>query len=156
MSNTMDKIHGGLLRKFHTLCSHLGITNEQKQTIVESYGVDSSADIDTHDLVDICAKLSSQLNGDKGYKMDKLRKQVMASIGGYLRKAMQESSSMIIKGIACQATGYSDFNKIPAERLRNLYNAFLNKQKDIEAVDTLAVNIYVDTLTSKSNNAMLS
>ena len=70
---TMDKIHNGLLRKFHALCSRLGLTEAEKRAIIESFGVESSADIDTHDLIDICASLSKQLEGDKGDEMDKLR-----------------------------------------------------------------------------------
>lgn len=112
----MDKIHNGVLRKFHTLCSRLGLTEAEKRAIVESFGVESSADIDTHALIDVCASLSKQLEGDKGDQMDKLRKRAMAAIGGYLRKIDKESNAEIIKGIACRSTGYQSFNKIPAEQ----------------------------------------
>ena len=33
---TMDKIHNGLLRKFHALCSRLGLTEAEKRAIIES------------------------------------------------------------------------------------------------------------------------
>ena len=82
--------------------------------------------------------------------MDKLRKQAMASIGGYLRKTGTESNAGIIKAIAMRATGYDNFNKIPAERLRNLYNAFRNKQKDIDAVEAVSAGLY-SAKTSHSN-----
>ena len=108
----MDKIHNGVLRKFHTLCSRLGLTEAEKRAIVESFGVESSADIDTHALIDVCASLSKQLEGDKGDQMDKLRKRAMAAIGGYLRKIDKESNAEIIKGIACRSTGYQSFNTI--------------------------------------------
>lgn len=134
----MDKIHNGVLRKFHTLCSKLGLADYEKRAILESRGVESSADIDTHDLIDICASLSRQLEGDKGDQMDKLRKRTMAAIGGYLRKINRESNADIIKGIACRATGYETFNKIPRERLRNLIATFNNKVKDTQAVDDIA------------------
>ena len=139
----MDKIHNGLLRKFHALCSRLGLTEAEKRAIIESFGVESSADIDTHDLIDICASLSKQLEGDKGDEMDKLRKRAMAAVGGYLRKIGRESNAEIIKGIACRATGYQSFNKIPAERLRNVYHAFRNKQKDIDSVERIAMECLV-------------
>lgn len=137
----MDKIHNGLLRKFHTLCSRLRLTEAEKRAIVESFGVESSADIDTHALIDVCASLSRQLEGNKGDQMDKLRKRAMAAIGGYLRKIDRPGNAEIIKGIACRATGYQSFNKIPAERLRNLYNAFRNKQKDIDAAESMAMEL---------------
>lgn len=140
--NTMDKIHNNLLRKFHTLCSRLKLADYEKRAIIERHGVESSADLDTHDLIDICGVLSKQLEGTRAGEMDKLRKAAMASIGGYLRKTGSESNAGIIKGIACRATGYDNFNKIPAERLRNLYHAFRNKQKDIDAVNTVAASLY--------------
>lgn len=154
---TMDKIHNGVLRKFHTLCSRLGLTEAEKRAIVESYGVESSADIDTHDLIDVCASLAKQLEGDKGDEMDKLRKRAMAAIGGYLRKINQQSNGEIIKGIACRSTGYESFNKIPAERLRNVYNTFRNKQKDIDAAESIAMELLAQTYTTgKSSSAVLN
>lgn len=150
----MDKIHNGLLRKFHALCSRLGLTEAEKRAIIESFGVESSADIDTHDLIDICASLSKQLEGDKGDEMDKLRKRAMAAVGGYLRKIGRESNAEIIKGIACRATGYQSFNKIPAERLRNVYHAFRDKQKDIDSVERIAIEYLAQNYYTAGSSAL--
>lgn len=138
-NKTMDEIHRGILKKFHTLCHVLGLTDDEKRTIVESYGVESSRDMDTYDLIDVCARLAEQANQKTGTAdLDKLRKRVMAAIGNYLRTVGKESNASIIKGIACRATGYTDFNKIPRERLRNLVGAFNNKVKDTQSVEDIA------------------
>lgn len=138
-NKTMDAIHRGLLKKFHTLCGVLHIGEEGKRAIVESYGVESSRDMDTHDLVDLCAKLSAQANTKSGAgELDKLRKRVMAAIGGYLKSIGRESNATVIKRIACRATGHEEFNKIPKERLRNLIATFNNKVKDARSVEALA------------------
>lgn len=138
-NKTMDEIHRNILKKFHTLCHVLGLTDDEKRTIVESYGVESSRDMDTHDLIDVCASLAEQANRKTGTAdLDKLRKRVMAAIGGYLRTIGKESNASVIKGIACRATGYADFNKIPRERLRNLVGAFNNKVKDAQSVEDIA------------------
>lgn len=149
----MDKIHNGVLRKFHTLCSLLGLTKEEKRAIVESFGVESSADIDTHALIDICASLSRQLDGGKGDEMDRLRKRAMAAIGGYLKATGRAGNAEMIKAIACRATGHRAFNKIPRERLRNLIGAFNNKVKDARAVDGLAGELLVEALMSRKPRA---
>ncbi|MEG1842553.1 MAG: hypothetical protein RR221_07570 [Alistipes sp.] len=146
----MDKIHSGLLRKFHTLCSRLGLNETEKRAIVESRGVESSSDIDTHDLIDICASLSRQAGENKGDEMDKLRKRAMAAVGGYLRLTKQDSSVDIVKSIACRATGHTNFNKIPAERLRNIYYTFSNKQKDIRSVDSIATEMAIQGMLSNT------
>ena len=99
-----------------------------------------------------------QLEGGKNDTMDKLRKQVMAAIGGYLRKINRDGNAEIIKGIACRATGYTTFNKIPAERLRNLYNTFRNKQKDIDAVERITMECISRNYTGerKKQSVMLN
>ena len=133
----MDTIHRGLLKKFHTLCSVLGMSEDEKRGIIEAYGVESSRDIDTHALVDLCAKLSKQAGGQRQQDYDKLRKQCMAAIGSWLKMCGRESNATIIKAIACRASKHSDFNKIPLERLRNLVYLFNNKVKDHDAVDDI-------------------
>ena len=134
----MDQIHRDLLKKFHTLCTVLGLDDEAKRAILASWGVESSRDLDQHQLIDICAKLSEQFNEKDGTaSLDKLRKRVIAAIGGRLRETKQQSNISIIKGIAMRASGYNDFNKIPRERLRNLIATFNNKVKDARAVDAL-------------------
>lgn len=151
-NKTMDKIHRDILKKFHTLCSVLGLTDAEKRAIVESYGVESSRDMDTHDLINVCGKLSAQANEKTGTgEMDKLRKRVMAAIGGYLKSAGKESNATVIKGIACRATGHTDFNKIPRERLRNLVAAFNNKVKDAQAVNDIADALLMQTLLGHGN-----
>lgn len=136
----MDKQQKWLLRQFHALCGKLGLSEERKREIIASYGVESSKDIDNRDLMDICHTLEKQLNGDVR-EADRLRKRVIAAIGGWLRLAGQPEGLDRIKGIACRAAQCEDFNKIPNERLRNLYYAFLNKQKDTKAVEGIASEI---------------
>jgi hypothetical protein len=153
---TMDKIHNGILRKFHALCGRLGLTGDEKHVIVSSYGAESSADLDTHDLINICAALEKRLGDGKDDEMDRLRKRAMASIGGYLRVVNYESNAAIIKAIACRVTGHDSFNKIPAERLRNLYNTFLNKQKDINAAEQVAQFFLQKQLTGQRPSALLN
>ena len=149
-NRTMDQIHRGLLKKFHTLCSVLGMTDDQKKDVLASWGVESSRDLTQHQLIDICAKLSEQVNHNKDgtASLDKLRKQVIAAIGGWLRETGQKQGISLIKGIAMRASGYSDFNKIPRERLRNLIAAFNNKTKDKKSVDALAGAMLVQALTT--------
>ncbi len=139
----MDELHGKVLRKFHTLCSVLCMSIADKEAIVSSYGVESSADINTHDLIDLCNTLSKQT--DTRYaEMNILRKRLMAAIGQYLITMEKESSAEIIKAMACRASGYTDFNKIPEDRLRSLYNAFLKYRKDLDQLADFTKNIMLN------------
>ncbi len=58
----MDQIHRDLLKKYHTLCTVLGLDDEAKRAILASWGVESSRDLTQHQLIDICAKLSEQVD----------------------------------------------------------------------------------------------
>ena len=148
-NKTMDSIHKGILKKFHTLCTVLGLSYEEKHAIVESYGVESSRDMDTHDLLDVCAKLSCQLGNQKN-TLDHLRKRAMASIGAYLKSVGRESNANLIKAIACRATGYEEFNKIPRERLLNLIATFNNKLKDLQGVNDAIASIMLQSFTNNT------
>ena len=152
-NKTMDSIHKGVLKKFHTLCSVLGLSEDEKRAIVESYGVESSRDMDTHDLINVCAHLSEQANKKSGDgELDKLRKRAMASIGSYLKSVGNAVNASVIKGIACRATGYESFNKIPRERLRNLIATFNNKVKDKEGVENAVAMMMGQSVRYKSSD----
>ena len=125
------------LKKFHTLCTAAKLSGDEKMAIIHGRGVESSAEIGIRELKEICGALERQIAGPKVDGMDKLRKRVIAAIGGWLTIEGRESNAAIIKAIACRATEHKSFNKIPAERLRNLYYTFLNKQKDKGAVDAI-------------------
>ena len=150
MTTIMDKQQKWLLRQFHTLCTRLGMTEEEKRALIEGYGVERSKDLDNHDLMNLCHTLELQLN--KGAReADALRKRVIAAIGGWLRLTGKSHNIDTIKSIACRASGYSDFNKIPTERLRNLYNCFLKKQKDMDAVERIAMELLAQSHTMGTN-----
>lgn len=70
-------------------------------------------------------------------EMDVWRKRLMAAIGGWLRLTGKPESDEYIKGTACRAAGRSDFNDIPKGQLVSLYNAFLQKQDDLQTVKNL-------------------
>lgn len=137
MQTLMDKEKNRLLKRFHTLLGKTGgNTKAKKEAILESFGVESSKDLDAHELLEICNALDKALK-PKLAKSDKLRKRLIAAIAGYLKAMNRESNIKIIKAIACRAAEVDDFNKIPPERLRSLYNAFTKKQKDLSFVDEI-------------------
>ena len=65
-NKTMDEIHRGLVKKYHTLCTVLGLDADAKRAILSSWGVESSRDLTQHQLIDICAKLSEQVDHKQG------------------------------------------------------------------------------------------
>lgn len=138
-TKVMDKIHKDLVKKYHTLAGQLGMTTEERRALLAQYNVDSSVDLSQHQLVDVCACLARELEKIHGRdSMDALRKRLIAVIGKYL-KACGKSDVTIsyIKATACRAAGIREFNRIPRERLRSLYGAFMLKLKDINRVEAM-------------------
>lgn len=137
-----------LLRKYHTLAGIAGMTSEDRLAMLSAYGVESSAALSIAELMEVCNILDAQVNSE----LNKLRKRVIASVGSYLRAIGKHEDISIIKGIACRASGYDEFNKIPKERLRNIYNAFSNKNKDIKAVNELSEGILCKQLIMQNKS----
>lgn len=129
--------------QFFALLKLMGLSNDDRRDFIYDYtdGVTGSLS----ELANVYPGMYQKMIGDMRHAVrqiktngdDKLRKRVIAAIGGYLRVTGQECNITYIKATACRATGYKTFNAIPTERLRNIYNAFSKMQKDFKAVDKI-------------------
>ncbi|WP_290455674.1 hypothetical protein, partial [Paramuribaculum intestinale] len=110
-----------LLKKFHTLCARLNMDADMKLALISGYGVESSKDLTNAELLELCDHLNEILNPEDA-KTDKMRKRVIAAIGGWLRMIGKGDEGInYIKGVACQAAKTDNFNKISLERLTTIY-----------------------------------
>jgi len=137
MNTTQPKTHANLLKKYHTLCTKLGMSKDEKDQILTAYGVGSSTRLSIEQLRELTAKLEA-MHKPKQAEGDKWRKRLIAAIDGWLRNLNNEPNIDLIKSVACRAAGGGRrFNEIPLEQLRSLYYAFRNKSKDLQKVDLL-------------------
>lgn len=138
-TKVMDKIHRDLLRRYHALAAQLGLTPDDRLAIMSNFGVESSRDLSQHQLIDVCAHLSAELERLEGKdSMSALRKRLIAVVGKYLKACGREDVTIsYIKSTACRAAEIKEFNRIPRERLRSLYGAFAQKIKDIKRVEAM-------------------
>ena len=134
----MEKNQKQLLKKFHSLLGKTGGGQDVKDAILASYGVESSRDLSAKDLLDICDRLA--MEADPRLKdLDAWRKRVIKTVFAYCEATGREASMDYVKGIACRAGGFEQFNRIPLGRLKSLYYAFKDKVKDIENVNSIAM-----------------
>jgi len=123
-----------LLRKYHSVCHELRMTPDQKEAIKDSYGVSSSSDLSEAQLAHLIDKLlTGQEHTSLKDEANMWRKRVMAAIGGWLRSMHKTKNPDVLKAIACRASGYEKFNKIPVARLRSIYYEFAHKAKTTAA-----------------------
>lgn len=143
-----------LLKKFHTLCARLNMDADMKLALISGYGVESSKDLTNAELLELCDHLNEILNPEDA-KTDKMRKRVIAAIGGWLRMIGKGDEGInYIKGVACQAAKVNNFNKIPLERLTTIYNMFLRKQKDAKSVNEVAGQIAYEARFGTDSNLL--
>lgn len=143
-----------LLKKFHTLCARLNMDADMKLALISGYGVESSKDLTNAELLELCDHLNEILNPEDA-KTDKMRKRVIAAIGGWLRMIGKGDEGInYIKGVACQAAKTDNFNKISLERLTAIYNMFLRKQKDAKSVNEVAEKIAYEARFGTDNNLL--
>lgn len=139
MQTLLERHQKILLKKFHTLCGKAGISEYDKREMIAAYGVESSRDLDTRDLLDLCDRIDRMMNKEAA-EADKWRKRVIAAVFGW-RKAMGDSTNINeVKAIACRASEAEHFNAIPLERLRSIYYAFTKKTKDLNFVDKMTAD----------------
>lgn len=143
-----------LLKKFHTLCARLNMDADMKLALISGYGVESSKDLTNAELLELCDHLNEILNPEDA-KTDKMRKRVIAAIGGWLRMIGKGDEGInYIKGVACQAAKVDNFNKILLERLTTIYNMFLRKQKDAKSVNEVAGQIAYEARFGTDSNLL--
>lgn len=138
MQTLLDKQKTGLIKRFHTLLGKAGMDNEQKLAILAQYGVESSKDLSAYELLELCNKLDKMSNPQL-IELDLWRKRLLAAVGGYLKAAdvVAEDEIVLIKKVACIAAKKTEFNQIPLDRLKSLYNAFKNRESDILTINKL-------------------
>ena len=119
---TISKEKKLLIKRFHIALSNTGMM-KQKPAILESFGVESSKQLDEAELQLVIDDLTGEA--------DKWRKRVIAAIFGYSKQLNLEYKIDTVKSIACRASVHEKFNEIPVSRLRDIYFEFVRKSKTI-------------------------
>jgi hypothetical protein len=133
MKTTTSAYKKALLRKYHTVCRDLGVTESEKIAIKESFGVNSSRNLSEIQLTQLIDRLvkGQDLSKTQKTKEDLWRKRTMAAVGAWLRMMNKTEGADTVKAIICRASGYTNFNKIPISKLRSVYYEFVQKSKTI-------------------------
>ncbi len=156
-TTTAELTHKNLVKKFHTLLSKYSIRNEDKLTILGTFGVDTSLNLSIDQLAQACdaiERTSGKKEDDELAKLDTMRKRLIASIFAWRASLGAPADMNLVKAIACRAAeipeGYAlsiRFNSIPEVKLQSLYNAFTHMKKDMGKVKQMTQEM-IDKLTT--------
>lgn len=150
----MEDIHRTIVKKWHTLASLCGLTEDDKKAVLASYGVQSSNDMQTHDLIDVCGSLQKQLDAKTGAAAheetkDKLRKRALRCMCDYIEAKGINTTDKIAyaKQMATRAAKKTDFNRLTTSELRGVIGYFnkeretLQNAKNANTITCVAMNI---------------
>ena len=147
MQTFLDKQKNMLLRKYHALLRMRGVNDEEKQALLASYGVSSGRDLNVYELTELCQRIDMQSAVVR--EADRWRKRVIAIVSQYLQLMHYGHTIDEVKAVACRAAGGIDFNQIPTDRLRSIYNAFRHRVNDLQFAKNLQI-VNLDTVTAKA------
>lgn len=118
------------LKKLMTLLSNEGLMEKRAEIIYEwTHGRTTSAkELTEAEIAGMCVVLQK----DSFELLDKKRKRLIAAIFGVHKRMNRETNINYVKAVACRAAKVDNFNRIPAQRLDSLYNAFLKMEKDLD------------------------
>jgi hypothetical protein len=117
-----------------TLFSQLKINEDHRHSMVLGFTsgrTHSTRSLKPSEMQQIASHLQ-ELTAQKNKGLDKERKRLLAAVFGCFKLMKRDVSQDYVKTIACRAARVKGFNKIPPERLKSLYNAFINAQKDLD------------------------
>lgn len=123
-----------LIIRLHTICSNRGITADERKLMYESYGATSSTEMDEseiQDMINLIVGHKPNLNN----RTDLLRKRCLAVVFHYYKLRNMDVSADYVKATLVRASNHKSFNAIPDAILNNLYNAFLDKNRNFVSVE---------------------
>jgi hypothetical protein len=108
MKTTIDRQKAGLIKKYHTLCGKIGMTDEEKREILENnYRVNTSKDLHVDELQHLCKALDESIKqpSKETTRMDKQRKKLFYLIRQICKHAKREYDKKKAYTMACRACG---------------------------------------------------
>ena len=139
---------GQLIRKLHVLRGAAGMTQEEYEALLSSYGVESSKELEEWQLEKLVEFLDTQTNNERR-DLDVQRKRLLAAVCAFCEDTVPHWESMdarwrisYAKGVACRAAGKEacdnkgrdNFNRMSLERLKSLTYAFQKRKRDMDGV----------------------
>ena len=128
------------------MCAKQGIDDELRAELAHQFSTGRTTHVGSLTVAE-AAEMIGKLKANQSSSdttMDVWRKRLMAAVGAYLKSKNYEPTPDRIKATACRAAGMPNaqcFNHIPADRLRSLYNAFCQRNRDMKEVKQMDADL---------------
>ena len=137
MPNKMRKLTDNQRKMIMAMCTKQGIDDELRADLAFQFSTGRTthtSELSSTEATELIQRLKANQTATDT-TADVWRKRLMAAIAAYLKAKNYEPTPDRIKATACRAAGMPNaqcFNHIPTDRLRSLYNAFCNRNRDME------------------------
>ncbi|MGL4956782.1 MAG: UvrB/UvrC motif-containing protein [Bacteroidales bacterium] len=144
-------------RNYKKFWALLKLTSVRKEDLIlaATHGrTNSLRELTDAEYNEVVAQMEEVINEVKAKPynaLDKPRKRVIAAVHAWLvatGKTDKFNISLILS-VACRAAQVEAFNSIGLDRLNSLYNAFVKRKKDLEAVAVITPASTVEVLSVK-------
>ncbi|MDU1892731.1 MAG: hypothetical protein E6767_18785 [Dysgonomonas sp.] len=117
MKIVIDKKRAGLIRRYHSLCSALGLMDDERKVILkESFNVESSKDLYPEELKIMNETLSNELK-ERGDRMNVQRRKLLALIYEFSKHKGYSCTKEKALNIACIACDVKLLNDATEQKL---------------------------------------
>jgi hypothetical protein len=150
---------GQLIRKLHVLRGAAGMTQEEYEALLGSYGVESSKELEEWQLEKLVEFLSKQTDSERR-DLDVQRKRLLAAVCAFCEDTVgkwevldAKARIWYAKSVACRAAGMEacdskgrdNFNRMSLERLKSLTYAFQKRKRDMDSVVEAVLSIQTNS-----------
>ena len=142
----MKKITENQRKMIMAMCVKQGIDDETRAELAYQFSTCRTThigELKSTEAAELIGRLKQNQNSTDT-AMDVWRKRLMAAVAAYLKSKSYEPTPDRIKATACRAAGMPNaqcFNHIPVDRLRSLYNAFCNRNRDMKEVKQMDADL---------------
>lgn len=125
-----------LIKKYHVLIGKTGMSDEDKQTLLNQWNVSSSKDMSIDQLIQLC-NLLEKFTSPEESELAKWQKWSRDMVKSYGKSLGMNYNDAYAEAIICRSTGAKSFNSITKNRLVGIYNQFKKAKNDKSAIQNL-------------------
>lgn len=135
---TQKEYKNKLIKKYHILVGKVGMSKEDRDTLLKQWNVTTSTDMSIDQLLQLC-NLLEKFTSPEESELVKWQKWSRDMVKSYGKSLGVNYTDEYAEAIICRSTGKKSFNAISKNRLVGIYNQFKKAKNDKSAIQNLII-----------------
>lgn len=127
-----------LIKKYHILIGKVGMSDEDKQTLLAQWNVTTSKDMSIDQLLQLC-NLLEKFTSPEESELAKWQKWARDMVKSYGKSLGMTYTDAYAEAIICRSTGKKSFGSISKNRLVGIYNQFKKAKSDKSTIQNIII-----------------